>query len=286
MFTSMTSWRPPPGPKEVECASLGGSSCTSQPCTPPSSSECSEGEPSLQGPRPRESPGVRAKAAFFEALIKSNTTALVRCSAPDSPLPDHDACPDFPEDDGDPSDRCPSSPGYSEVTMTLRLPRRARSPAPRPLPDADREALAVRLAALEAALARRSAECDNLTRVVRELSEGRVKTVCARAVLAEKHAELAAEYHRMQRIADLSRTVSKENLAKTSKTLKALRQVQQELYATKKRAQALEERNRKIKDENLALREKVGLLERYDFEHVQQSVCMRHYTRCRVAETY
>lgn len=225
MFTSMTSWRPPPGPKEVECASLGGSSCTSQPCTPPSSSECSEGEPSLQGPRPRESPGVRAKAAFFEALIKSNTTALVRCSAPDSPLPDHDACPDFPEDDGDPSDRCPSSPGYSEVTMTLRLPRRARSPAPRPLPDADREALAVRLAALEAALARRSAECDNLTRVVRELSEGRVKTVCARAVLAEKHAELAAEYHRMQRIADLSRTVSKENLAKTSKTLKALRQV-------------------------------------------------------------
>lgn len=225
MFTYMTSWRPPPGPKEVECASLGGSSCTSQPCTPPSSSECSEGEPSLQGPRPRESPGVRAKAAFFEALIKSNTTALVRCSAPDSPLPDHDACPDFPEDDGDPSDRCPSSPGYSEVTMTLRLPRRARSPAPRPLPDADREALAVRLAALEAALARRSAECDNLTRVVRELSEGRVKTVCARAVLAEKHAELAAEYHRMQRIADLSRTVSKENLAKTSKTLKALRQV-------------------------------------------------------------
>ncbi|RMZ56743.1 hypothetical protein APUTEX25_002832 [Auxenochlorella protothecoides] len=177
MFTSMTSWRPPPGPKEVECASLGGSSCTSQPCTPPSSSECSEGEPSLQGPRPRESPGVRAKAAFFEALIKSNTTAL-------------------------------------------------------------------------------------------------------------KHAELAAEYHRMQRIADLSRTVSKENLAKTSKTLKALRQVQQELYATKKRTQALEERNRKIKDENLALREKVGLLERYDFEHVQQSVCMRHYTRCRVAETY
>ncbi|KFM26322.1 hypothetical protein F751_4815 [Auxenochlorella protothecoides] len=214
MFTSMTSWRPPPGPKEVD----------------------------LQGPRPRESPGVRAKAAFFEALIKSNTTALVRCSAPDSPLPDHDACPDFPEDDGDPSDRCPSSPGYSE--------------------------------------------CDNLTRVVRELSEGRVKTVCARAVLAEKHAELAAEYHRMQRIADLSRTVSKENLAKTSKTLKALRQVQQELYATKKRTQALEERNRKIKDENLALREKVGLLERYDFEHVQQSVCMRHYTRCRVAETY
>lgn len=32
--------------------------------------------------------------------------------------------------------------------------------------------------------------------------------------------------------------------------------------------------------------EKIGLLERYDFEHVQQSACMRHYTRCRVAETY
>lgn len=237
MFTAMTSWRPTPGPKEVECASLGCSPCTSQPCTPctsqpctpPSSSECSEGEPSIQGPRTRDgdSPGVRAKAAFFEALIKSNTTALVRCSAPDTPLPDLESGACFPDDDPDSDlgDSASGSAGWSEVTMTLRLPRRTRSLAPPPPPDADREALAVRVAALGAALARRSSECDNLTRVVRELSEGRVKTVCARAVLAEKHAELAAEYHRMQCIADLSRTVSKENLAKTSKTLKALRQV-------------------------------------------------------------
>lgn len=43
--------------------------------------------------------------------------------------------------------------------------------------------------------------------------------------LQEKYAELQAEFHRMLRIAELSRTVSKENLAKTSRTQKALRQV-------------------------------------------------------------
>ncbi len=41
----------------------------------------------------------------------------------------------------------------------------------------------------------------------------------------EKYVELQSEYHRMLRIAELSRTVSKENLAKTSRTQKALRQV-------------------------------------------------------------
>ena len=38
------------------------------------------------------------------------------------------------------------------------------------------------------------------------------------------------EYHRTLRIAELSRTVSKENLAKTSRTQKALRQVRDLLW--------------------------------------------------------
>ena len=52
-----------------------------------------------------------------------------------------------------------------------------------------------------------SAECENLQTVVRELSESRSKAACQRAVLAEKYGELQSEYHRMLRIADLSRTV-------------------------------------------------------------------------------
>ena len=68
-------------------------------------------------------------------------------------------------------------------------------------------------------------ECDNLMRVVRELADSRAKVVSAKASLQEKYIELQTEYHRSIRIAELSRTVSKENLAKTSRTQKALRQV-------------------------------------------------------------
>ena len=52
-----------------------------------------------------------------------------------------------------------------------------------------------------------TSEVDNLRGVVRELTESRSKAVSQRAVLAEKYAELQQEYHRMLRIADLSRTV-------------------------------------------------------------------------------
>lgn len=52
-----------------------------------------------------------------------------------------------------------------------------------------------------------TAECDNLTRVVRELSQGRARAAAGRARLAEQYVELQGEYHRMLRIADLSRTV-------------------------------------------------------------------------------
>lgn len=62
-------------------------------------------------------------------------------------------------------------------------------------------------------------------RVVRELTENRSKLVCARTNLAEKLAEMQHEYMRSVRIADLSRIVSKENVAKTAKVVKTLKQV-------------------------------------------------------------
>lgn len=62
-------------------------------------------------------------------------------------------------------------------------------------------------------------------RVVRELTESRSKLVCARTNLAEKLAEMQHEYMRLMRVADLSRVVSKENVAKTAKVMKTLKQV-------------------------------------------------------------
>lgn len=44
-------------------------------------------------------------------------------------------------------------------------------------------------------------------RVVRELTESRSKAAMQRASLAERYNDLQQEYHRMLRIADLSRTV-------------------------------------------------------------------------------
>lgn len=60
--------------------------------------------------------------------------------------------------------------------------------------------------------------------VVRELTENRSKLVCARTNLAEKLAEMQHEYMRLMRVADLSRVVSKENVAKTAKVMKTLKQ--------------------------------------------------------------
>ena len=68
-------------------------------------------------------------------------------------------------------------------------------------------------------------ECESLTRVVRELTENRSKLVCARTNLAEKLAEMQHEYMRLMRVADLSRVVSKENVAKTAKVMQTLKQV-------------------------------------------------------------
>lgn len=62
-------------------------------------------------------------------------------------------------------------------------------------------------------------------RVVRELTENRSKLACARTNLAERLAELQHEYMRLMRVADLSRVVSKENVAKAAKATRSLKQV-------------------------------------------------------------
>ena len=75
-------------------------------------------------------------------------------------------------------------------------------------------------------------ECSNLMAVVRELTDSRSKLVCAKTNLAEQLAELRHDYMRVARVADLSRTVSKENVVKAAKAQKNLRQVSKSCKGT------------------------------------------------------
>lgn len=167
-------------------------------------------------------------------------------------------------------------------------------------------------------------ECENVTRVVKELAEGRSKTVAARAAMQvraqpggqahaqaagpaarapahahprihtlshahtqpltralsrtrtcvrtpssharphashallsclpfpaqDKYGELQCEYARTLRVADLSRAASKENVARTGRALRTMRQSQAELAAARKHAAAMAERARKARVEN------------------------------------
>ena len=74
-------------------------------------------------------------------------------------------------------------------------------------------------------VASQTQECESLMRIVRELTENRSKLACARSNLAERLAEVQHEYMRLMRVADLSRVVSKENVAKTAKVTRSLQQV-------------------------------------------------------------
>ena len=64
-------------------------------------------------------------------------------------------------------------------------------------------------------------------RVVRELTESRSKLVAGKCVMAEKFAELQQEYMKVLRIADLSRTASRNNLAKADRATNLAKQVGQ-----------------------------------------------------------
>lgn len=260
---------------------------------------------------------VRSKVAAFEALCQANTTVHIQCSAEDVqqicsyPVPECShgnalANQQQPQQDAvmrradSGEDAADSWQEFSEVHMVIRLPlprNSSSSSGGKYGSAAEMEALIEQLQgalllkererkAAADACARRSGECENLQRVVREMSESRAKAVSQRALLAEKYAELQQEFHRMLRIADLSRTVSKENMANTSRTRTELRRVQLELHATKNHAQSLNEKNKKVRVENILLKEKVSLLERLEFEDVQESEVKKHFTRYRLAETY
>ena len=68
-------------------------------------------------------------------------------------------------------------------------------------------------------------ECENLMRVVRELTASRAKLVAGKSVMAERFAELQAEYIKVLRIAELSRAASRSNLAKADKATNLAKQV-------------------------------------------------------------
>ncbi|KAL0024388.1 hypothetical protein WJX79_007946 [Trebouxia sp. C0005] len=141
--------------------------------------------------------------------------------------------------------------------------------------------------AAASALACKTQECESLMHVVRELTENRSKLVCARTNLAEKLAEMQHEYMRLMRVADLSRVVSKENVAKTAKVVKTLKQVEDESARQQHLIGYFKERNKNLKDENFELKERVCLLERLDLlSYSRDSVCMREFKLHALKETY
>lgn len=141
--------------------------------------------------------------------------------------------------------------------------------------------------AAASALACKTQECESLMHVVRELTENRSKLVCARTNLAEKLAEMQHEYMRLMRVADLSRVVSKENVAKTAKVMKTLKQVEDESARQQHLIGYFKERNKNLKDENFELKERVCLLERLDLlSYSRDSVCMREFKLHALKETY
>lgn len=141
--------------------------------------------------------------------------------------------------------------------------------------------------AAASALACKTQECESLMRVVRELTESRSKLVCTRTNLAEKLVEIQHEYMRLMRVADLSRVVSKENVAKTAKVMQTLKQVQDESARQQHLIGYFKERNKNLKDENLELKERVCLLERLDLlSYSRDSVCMREFKLHALKETY
>lgn len=68
-------------------------------------------------------------------------------------------------------------------------------------------------------------ECENLMRVVKELTASRSKLVAGKSVMAERFAELQQEYIKVLRIAELSRAASRSNLAKADKATNLAKQV-------------------------------------------------------------
>jgi len=129
-------------------------------------------------------------------------------------------------------------------------------------------------------------EVENLTTVIRELSESRAAALSARASLAERYHDLHREHARVARVADLSRTVSKENLELTRAARSAAALAEREAFESRREAIAAGRAERLAADENARLREQLGLLERLGLEERVESICSREFKSSRVCETY
>ncbi|KAK9840871.1 hypothetical protein WJX84_006254 [Apatococcus fuscideae] len=211
--------------------------------------------------------------------------------------------------DQPPSQEDDAQSEYSEVQIRIRLPRYTPSTgsdgkrctmcgsAPdgsRSSQDSTIDRLREELAAKERerrhtaeALQRKQSECENLSRVVRELAESRAQLVACRAVQSERIEELQAECMRIMRIADLSRTVSKENITKATQAKKHARQAEDEALQQKRAAVIVRDSNKALRLEVLELREKICLLERLPLlHHGRQSRCMQEFVFSELKETY
>ncbi|CAL8464938.1 g4473 [Coccomyxa elongata] len=315
------------------------------PCTPRASAglptqaslaSCSSSEAGSSQSEPLSLPQQAVqggKTAFLEALVQSNSPAIITCSHGDgegqvlleasnsggarSSLQSRvevAASADAPEQE------------YHEVRLVLRVPRNsqlqpsalpvsaAANAAPSQAPETalgvdgielreqtHEEALLNTIDKLKVELAekevqrkysadaakRKAQECENLMRVVRELTESRSKLVAGKCVMAEKFAELQQEYMKVLRIADLSRTASRNNLVKADRATNLVKQVEDDLARQKRQLSALKERNCRLKLENAELRDKAALLERLDLrKYNTKSACMLEYTHFKIKETY
>ncbi|CAK0787193.1 hypothetical protein CVIRNUC_010409 [Coccomyxa viridis] len=134
---------------------------------------------------------------------------------------------------------------------------------------------------------RKAQECENLMRVVRELTASRSKLVAGKSVMAERFAELQAEYIKVLRIAELSRAASRSNLAKADKATNLAKQVEDDMARQKRQLSVLKERNARLKAENIELRDKAALLNRLDVhKYSSKSACMLEFTHFKIRETY
>lgn len=69
-------------------------------------------------------------------------------------------------------------------------------------------------------------ECEGLVNVVKELTSSRNKLTNMKSIQGERFADLQHDFMRVSRIADLSRALSRENLAKAAHLGQLLNQVQ------------------------------------------------------------
>lgn len=141
--------------------------------------------------------------------------------------------------------------------------------------------------ALQQALARKESECEHLHRLLKELVASRSQLVRTKVDLQERFSHLQVEMYRVLKVADLARTVSKQNVGSTARLRVELRDTKDELYRSKKLIACLQDKNRALRKENLELSERMSLLESiHCYDGMHDSSCMREFIFSRQMELY